>query len=265
MRYERYGYEPCGSLYKTKISRSLVQDIYAKTHCPEYDFRKITEDDPENLQKVRDLYNKNSIHANRGDTLHDFYLSITSWSNAIWGAFQDGKFAGYVLTGPAKDWAPESASVKAEDFMGMVCRFVLDNDVDILVDLPLDRVAEIRMLETYFVTSHMGIPSHFKILNREKLVNALMKVGNKLTPYFDGEVIIGVEGEGNYRIFAEGDHCGCEKTEAVADLTLPYLDAARFMFGPMPPHFVAQLPQDKAGFIRSVFPLPFYWNNQDRA
>lgn len=92
-----------------------------------------------------------------------------------------------------------------------------------------------------------------------------MKFGNKLTHYCDGEVIVGVEGEGNYRIFVSGEALGCEKTNLPADMTLPYLDAARFMFGPMPPHFVAELPKEKAGFIRSVFPLPLYWNNQDRA
>ena len=266
IRYERYGYEPCGSLYKARVPRWLVEeDLYSKKPCPEYDFRIITEDDSENLSKVRELYNKNFIHANRGETLHDFYLSTTAWDTTIWGAFKGDEFAGYLLTYPSKDWAPESGSVNAEDYFGMVCRFVLDNNVDLSIELPLERLSEIRALEQYVLSSNMAMPSHFKILNREKLVNALMKFGNKLTPYCDGEVVVGVEGEGNYRIFVEGENFGFMKTEMPADMTLPYLDAARFMFGPMPPHFVAELPADKAGFIRSIFPLPLYWNNQDRA
>lgn len=266
IRYERYGYEPCGSLYKVRIPRwMLTEDIYAKTSCPKYDFKEITEDDTENLSKVRDLYNNNYIHANRGETLHDFYLSTTAWDTTIWGAFKEGEFAGYLLTYPAKDWAPEAAAVKAENFMEMVSSFVLTNEVDVSVNLPLERLEEISVLETYFATSHMDIPSHFKILNREKLVNALMKFGNKLTPFMDGEAVIGVPGEGNYLISVKDGEASCTKTEASADMTLPYLDAARFMFGPMPPHFVAKLPKEKAGFIRSIFPLPLYWNNQDRA
>lgn len=264
-RYERYGYEPCGSLYKSRITRDIAAVYLKKNPAPEYTFRKITEDDPENLQKVWDLYNKNYIHANRGDSLHDFYLSTTAWDTTVWGAFEGDTLAGYLLTYPSKDWAPESASVKAEDFVSVVCRFAVENDTDISVNLPLERLEEIKTLETYFATSHMDIPSHFKIINREKLLKALLKFGNLLTPFMDGDVVIGIEGEGNYLISVKDGMPFCAKTEKDADLTLPYLDAARFMFGPMPPHFVAELPKDKAGFIRSIFPLPLYWNNQDRA
>lgn len=265
-RYERYGYEPCGSVYKSLITARNADEYIASNETRHYEFRKIEKEDTAALEKVRALYERNDIRANRGETLQEFYLSAIAWDMTIWGAYDNGDFAGYILTPPEMTWSPEAAAVKSEAFVGMVSRFLQFSGKDqIEVRVAPYQLEEIRSLQAVGETSRVDVPSHFKILNRQKLTEALLKLGNSLTPYPDGEVVIGVEREGNYLISVADGVPACAKTNKPADVNLGYLEAARFMYGPMPPQFTAALPKEKAGFLSSIFPLPFYWNYQDRA
>ena len=265
-RYERYGYEPCGGLYKARIDRAVAEKFIKNNNVPDYKFVKVTAEDTENLKRVKEYYELNSIKINRGETLGDFYLSTSAWDASIYMAFDGEEPVGYLLTQTGGDWCTESYAKTPKQLVGMISRFLLSTEnTAIRTNVPPDRPADIALFDRVCLGSNIDVPSHFKILNREKLTNALLKLGNSLTPYMDGEVILGVEGEGNYLISVKDGIPSCEKTEKDADLTLPYLDSARLMFGPMPPYFVADLPKDKAGFISQIFPLPLYWNNQDRA
>ena len=265
-RYERYGYEPCGSLYKARIDRAVADKFIKDNNVPDYKFVRVTAEDTENLKRVKEYYELNNIRIDRGKTIDDFYLSTAAWDASIYMAFDGDEPVGYLLTQPGGDWCTESYAKTPEHLVGMISRFLLSTEnTSISTNIPPDRPADIALFDKICLGSSIDKPSHFKILNREKLTNALLKLGNSLTPYMDGEVILGIEGEGNYLISVNNCVPCCEKTERDADLTLPYLDSARFMFGPIPPNFVANLPKEKAGFISQIFPLPLYWNNQDRA
>ncbi len=265
-RYERYGYEPCGSLYKGRFDRDVAERYIKTKNVPEYNFVRVTAEDAENLAKIREFYELNYIKADRGETLHDFYLSTTAWDTTLWAVYEGQEMVGYILTQPGEDWTPESYAKTPEHFAGMLSRFLLSTENgSISVHIPPDRTENIAEIDAICLSSTVDKPSHFKILNREKLTNALLKLGNTLTPYMDGETVIGVEDEGNYLISVVGGVPSCAKTEREADITLSYLDSARFMFGPTPPQFVKKLPREKAGFISQIFPLPLYWNYQDRA
>ena len=49
-----------------------------------------------------------------------------------------------------------------------------------------------------------------------------------------------------------------------ADLTLNNLDATRFLFGPLPPSSVCDIPASVRPVVEALLPLPLWWNYQDR-
>ena len=83
--------------------------------------------------------------------------------------------------------------------------------------------------------------------------------GYENTPIIDGELTLGIEGYGNLEIFAHGSSVGARMRENAPEITLPRLDATRFLFG-LSPTLVAPTP---SAFAACALPLPLYWNKLD--
>ena len=103
-------------------------------------------------------------------------------------------------------------------------------------------------------------PSGFKILNFDKVADALMKLKHSKQPLMKGELIIGIEDYGNIRLYADENTAGCEKTDKALELTLDKLTATRVLFGHMPVY--ASIPVLNP-LISDWLPLPLCWCTWD--
>jgi hypothetical protein len=105
----------------------------------------------------------------------------------------------------------------------------------------------------------LGIPSHFKILNFERITNALMKLKASYTDMPRGEAALCIKDYGTLLLYNTGTECGCTLTDKSADFTVDKMTAARLLYGPLLPAAFPGAPHNLAAFL----PLPLSWNTLD--
>lgn len=106
------------------------------------------------------------------------------------------------------------------------------------------------------------VPScHFKIINYDKVADALMKLKVVNMPGIcNGEKVIGIREWGNIMLFHKNGEAFCERTNRDAEITVDTLTASRFLFGPFAPDTVLEGDE----FLKSILPLPLGWSALDR-
>lgn len=99
----------------------------------------------------------------------------------------------------------------------------------------------------------------------DRVTNALLKLKASIAPLLPGAVTLEIEGWGALRLCVDADGARCERTDAPADLTLSPAEAARLLFGPLPPSAVCALGRTlPAALLQAWLPLPLGWNTLDR-
>jgi predicted acetyltransferase len=98
-----------------------------------------------------------------------------------------------------------------------------------------------------------------KVINWQKLLNALMRMKAKSEKMLEGELVIEIADYGRLKLFADGEGAGCRMTDEKADIFLDRLEATRLLLGPAAPVATADL----APIPRSWLPLPMSWNTLD--
>lgn len=103
-------------------------------------------------------------------------------------------------------------------------------------------------------------PSRFKIMNWEKLCNALMKLAAETRVLPVGEQIIRIEDYGVLRFFVDETGAGCERADDRSwSVSLQKNKAAAVLFGPFHP----DLTMPNQPELRQWFPLPLSWDVLD--
>ena len=260
-RYNRYGYEASGTVYHFEIydptTKYCAKDVSAE-------FKPISKDSLEELAFINNLRSLSTFHVERSlsDTYLDDYFTLCAWGNVPYVALNSqGEMIGYVSA--SKD-NTEIADVMATS---------LDNLKTILFSwqkkhggiLKFTLMATDTEAVSYFAgvahSMNVNSPSHFKIINFDKVADALIKVKADITPNLpQGEFVLGIADWGNLKICVENGSAYCKKTDEAPELTLDKLAATRFLFGPLSPCIVAPV----NSFLASVLPLPLTWNTLDR-
>jgi hypothetical protein len=190
----------------------------------------------------------------------EMYRAMTAWQNTPYVAQKNGKIIGYLCVNARGDTLAESYAESHEAFVEMVCAWQKRYGATIYFHLfPCD-VEGVRLFAQKAETMVIKAPCLFKIVNWEKIVSALMKLKSSYTKMMDGELKIAIKDYGVLRLFVDGERVGCERTEGDADVLLDRLQAARYLFGPLPPMYVAS----DSAVARDWLPLPLSWNLQDR-
>jgi hypothetical protein len=103
-------------------------------------------------------------------------------------------------------------------------------------------------------------PSLFKVMNFEKLCDALIKLSFSIRKMPVGEFYLTIENHGTLRFFVSESTAGCEKTSD--DRDCPVLSASKaqlLLFGPFPPSaYFGDL-----GELNAWLPLPMSWHRLD--
>ena len=102
---------------------------------------------------------------------------------------------------------------------------------------------------------------HFKVLNYQKLIGALLKLKCKTQVLPNGEVTINIEDYGTLKISVNDNKGTCEFTNETPDITVNNLQAVRLFFGTYPAYSTINTQNT---FANALFPLPLSWNLQDR-
>lgn len=254
-RYQYSGYDYVGRSDSCYLTKENIE----KTGVPHgYTFRPINKDDTEDIRYLRALQMAQPVYVERKE--EDFYDVMAAWGNRPYLALDEtGKRVGGLSAAPDSRSAAEYYAETPEKAFVMLCSFLTAMDVP-GIRFPADPS------DTGFLRAAGGIcetvtansATQMRILSWSRFTDAYLAVRG----YHEDTRSFVLQVEGGERIRVS---CGsCEKTEDPADLTLDRLQAARFLFGFDGPEAVCVLPPEKREFIKSILPIPVWWNGQDR-
>ena len=259
-RYGRYGYEGSGIVYHFQLSENNRKKLFSDCNS-DLTFEKINRTDTELLKFCLELNHQRRVYVDRSteDGLRDVFLAMCSKSCTPYIALSDGKPVGYVsVTDDIKN-IYEFAAIDLNSMQDMLCSWQKHCGQAIFFSLPPFMPKEISLFIDKCEEYSIRFPSRFKIINWQKVVNAFMKLKAEYDTLPDGELVLGIEGYGNIRLFVENANAGCEKTDREAEVILSAAKATQLLFGPVNPAIVGDTPV----FARALFPLPLSWDTLD--
>ena len=197
------------------------------------------------------------------DSYRDVYLAMRTKSSVPYLAIKDGASIGYLCAYADASYpngrnVSELRAMTTKDYVDILCAWQKTVGVDITFSLPPHANELLRIFYDacdYTVAS----PSRFRIVNFEKITDALMKVLAKTQEIMEGECVLEIKDYGALRLYARGGEAGCEKTNAAPAVTLDRRAATRLLIGTLPTNAVAPVP----AILKAWLPLPMSWDTLD--
>lgn len=263
-RYERYGYEMCGTNYIIRLSKRNAEEAYPGGTG--ITFQPVSEDDNTALAFVRTLYDTSAIACDRGDN-RDLFRTLCAWKNKPYLAYKNGTPIGYLCASHDTSSVAEHGAVNAALHTEMLCAWALQSST-------YELRAELYPWDTALCRSVMAICETFsavpatqcKILSWDRFADALLslKLKAQSVPLVHGSVTLGIDGWGTLIMEADSNGARAYRSDSQSIDTLDGLTAARMLFGMMPPDLCAPLSERNLHLLSAWLPLPFSWNGQDR-
>ena len=249
-RYNRYGYELCGSIYYFKLIRDTD---YGKSQ-DFVELVRLEKKDKVYLQKAMELHENGKFYVIRENT-DVFYDTLVAWENIPYVALdKEGNFLGYMSVSADNLTIAEINAVDIGAYERIIREWLSSKSTEVEICVMPHCVNQIAILSKYCSQVRRVSPSHFLIRNWEKVIYATMKLQSAYAQIHDYEYCIGIKGFGNYMLESKNNIPRCFKTDVEALLTLSPLEASRELFGPC---ITGKVPIE-------IFPLPLSWNGQDR-
>jgi predicted N-acetyltransferase YhbS len=260
-RYGRFGFEDLGVLYQALFSEKN-RAAFPKETYTDVTFERLTRESYEDLAYVRNLSAKSPCYVERYGTERerDVYLVLHSKYSEAYVAKRGGKPIGYLS---ASDGGENVGEIRGEDtdaFFSVACAWQARVGKTIRIPMApwenevLSHMA--RIAEGVQILS----PSKFKLLHPDRVIDAFLKLKQRLAPLPEGELCMEIRGFGAMCLSVKSGAAECRCVQGhQAELCLSPADAARLVFGHLPAALIAQLPPYAAAW----FPLPLSWNFMD--
>ena len=256
-RYNRYGFEACGQNYSFHLSKKSLTRL-VDFSISDITFERILPDSEEYIAFATEVYNKDGIAVPRN--IKNAYLSMSMWRSVPYIALRSGNPVGYLSVSERGNSIAEAFATDERSLVEMISAWQAECAENVSLYRMPHHIESTRVFSSVAIGSSIISPSHFKIVNWEKIINAFMKLKASYSKLPVGCLNLEIEDYGRLRIYCDGDSFGCERTESEPDLRLDCLSASRYIFGPHPAVYTA----DADAFASSLFPLPLAWNPQDR-
>ena len=146
------------------------------------------------------------------------------------------------------------------DFIPIICAWQRHVNTEITFQLAPHMTEELQLIAPCGEQISITSPSRFKILNYEKLADALIKLNFSKKPLPAGELILGIEDYGNLKLFVTPETAGCVMTNEKPEIMLEKQAATRLLFGHLP---VSHTIHTRNYLWDAFLPLPFSWNTLD--
>jgi len=268
-RYARFGYEPAGLAYNVNFTENN-RIKYFKDAGKDIEFYEIKRGDTEWLAFCNELSHKSDFYVERSieDNYRDVYLGLRCKHSTPYVALMGGvpigylaasgnEYIGHAINGHCI-WELKYTSV--EHFVPMVCAWQRRVGKNISFKLAPYMQQELRVITPGAESISILPPSRFKILNYDKVADALLKLKYAKQSLLHGEIVVGIEEYGNIRLYVDENGAGCERTDKVPEFILDRLTATRVLFGHMPAY--ASIPVTNS-LVSDWLPLPLCWCTLD--
>lgn len=263
-RYARFGYEPGGATYKFTLSAVNRVKYFKQNECS-VSFERIERGHIDALRFCHALSKTAHIYVERStaDDYRDVYLAMRTKSCVPYLALKDGQPIGYLCayadsSYPNGRGIGELRAIATSDYVDILCAWQKTVGADITFGLTAHQN---ELLRIFYDACDFTVvsPSRFKIVNFQKITDALMKLLASTQQIMEGECVLGIKDYGNIRLYAKKGEAGCEKTDAAPALTLDRRAATRLLIGTLPTNAIATVP----AILKAWLPLPMSWGTLD--
>ena len=256
-RYQRFGYECCGIAYAFTLTKSNVIRCADNFDVADVTFEKIARENTEYLEIASTLQSSGKFFVERkkDNGYFEVYSSMTAWKNAPYLAKCGDKGLGYLCAQENGGNIAEFFAQSARDALQMLCAWQQKVDKDIIFQLQPHEIDKVRLFASVCQKMSVVSPSQFKIINWEKIVSVFMKLKASYMQMPYGELRVYIENYGGLRLFVNTQGVGCERFDGECEISLSMLDAARYIFGTLPPETVANANPTAQAWL----PLPLSW------
>lgn len=261
-RYERYGYEMCGTNYIIRLSKRNAEEAYPGG--TDITFQPLSEGDSTALAFVRALYSASAIACDRGDD-RDLYKTLCAWKNKPYLAYKNDTLIGYLCTSPDGTSLAEHGAMDAPLHTEMLCAWVRGMDAyEVRAEVYPWDAALSRSVMAICETFTASPATQCKILSWDRLTDALLGLKAQTTPLPHGRVTLGIRDWGTLVMEVMADSASAYRSTDIPNDNLDPLTATRMLFGMTPPALCASLTEESMRLLSAWLPLPFSWNGQDR-
>ena len=260
--YERFGYEPCGSVYSFSLTAHNVQRGLPG-FSSDLRFERLTRDNLDGIRAANAFNESAAIHAVRSEACdcRDVWNSMIAWENQPWLALRpDGSIAGYLSASPDGSGIAEQGAVSDEVLLEMLAAWQGKVGTAVSFRLQPWQAGAVQRFSKICQSGSISAPCHIFVRSWDKVTDALMKLKFSYAPMPEGELVVEILGYGAIRLYVKHGEAGCERTNASADVVLDHLAAARYLYGPHAPWYAGDANELAAAWL----PLPLSWNLQDR-
>lgn len=260
-RYNRFGYENCGRFYQFSLTSYNVFGRYPNG-VEGLTFEKVQRDDIKTLKEAKQLQSSCGIAVERkaDNNYAEVYASMTAWRNIPYVAKKSGQTVGYLCVSENGRSIAENYAYNVDGMVEMLCAWQQRVGEPVSFRFQPYEIDYIRSFSTLCEGVSINAPCHFKFIHWEKVISVFMKLKASYMTLPYGEWVIEIKDYGNLRLYVDENGVGCEKTKKKANVSLNRLDAARYLFGTLPPECTAQTNERVSAWL----PLPLSWNLQDR-
>ncbi len=256
-RYGHFGYEVCGTKYAASLSARNVRLAGLWQNVPS--LRPVSGADDPAIREIRRLYESKMLYVERGDDAA-FWRHLSMWTASVYAAYSEsGDFMGYLCADGAT--IREYGAVCPEALPRLFAALIKARAFD-TVDFQLAawEWRELRAFASICEGVSIVPDRLYRISSWDRVSEAFLKIKAATQDTPDGEAVLEIDGWGRLAMRVHQGVASCEKTALAASLRLDPLQAARLLFGPLPPLSVrGNLPRTLAAWL----PLPFSWNRQD--
>lgn len=259
-RYNRFGYEMAGVAYNFTINDHNTKHAFGD--IGDYTFEKIERDNINALLYVKSLHEREKIYAKRSSDEDCFgvWASAVAWQATPYIVKKNGERIGYVSIAKDEVTVSELYAESEDCFVETLVAYQRKIAMPIFVRLPDYEPALLARLAAFSYDVTTSPVCRFKIINFAEIADALMKLKASYTDMPDGEFLLGIKDYGTVKLYVKNKNAGVQFCTLDSSVTLDKLTATRLLFGHMPASLIANIPQ----FAKLWFPLPLYWNLQDR-
>jgi len=260
-RYRYFGFEKCGHRIVYHFNESNIR--HGGVPSGTVDIRPVSGDDPTLIAYFQALHDRQPLRYSR--PAEDFHAICLNWKNKLFAIERQGSPAGYIVASPSGGHIAEMHAESPEIALEAIAAFMasVGGEGVTLAVSPLDLELHRRLGEVAERPLAEGV-DNWRVLNWDTVLNAFLSVKNAVLPLQEGTVTLGIERYGSLRLTVKDGAASCARTEDAAAMQIDSAAAARLLFGPLPPSFVARLPQE-ASVMENWCPLPLYASAPDFA
>ncbi len=242
-RYGYFGFENAGSNLRFIISKSNINHAFKDVDISKISLRPMEDATEAEIDKALALYEKSDFHCIR--PRDEFRLIMRTWNSPCFVLYKEGKMIGYAF-GPHHEIVLENEN----DFpVALKAIFEQMNQEEISITVPVFRKARAEYLASVCETNSIETLEMINVLNRERVLDALLGFKASYTTLCDGTAEFSVDGEA-FRITVSSGVPSVEKTDSSREKELSNSEFLRKFFD------IPSLLMPDQGF-KNWLPLPF--------